>query len=81
MINEGRLQCKDFSGLDAPGMPRVDDEALEMCLQMGDGVKKGKLLLGVSTPDDLRRLARMIERCIRNSCGVHVMCTRSLIKL
>ena len=61
-INEGRLLCKSFSGLATPGDLTVDDNALQMCLQMGQGLEKGKSHLKVETPQNLKRFAAFLEQ-------------------
>ena len=64
-INEGRLLCKSFSGLATPGDLTVDDKALQMCLQMGQGLEKGKSHLKVETSQNLKRFAAFLEQVSR----------------
>ena len=64
-INEGRLLCKSFSGLATPGDLTVDDKALQMCLQMGQGLEEGKSHLKVETPQHLKRCAAFLEQVSR----------------
>ena len=64
-INEGRLLCKSFSGLATPGDLTVDDKALQMCLQMGQGLEEGKSHLKVETPQHLKRFAAFLQRVSR----------------
>ena len=64
-INEGRLLCKSFSGLATPGDLTVDDKALQMCLQMGQGLEEGKSHLKVETPQHLKRFAAFLEQVSR----------------
>ena len=61
-INEGRLLCKSFSGLPTPGDLTVDDKALQMCLQMGQGVAEARSRLNVETPQHLKRFAAFLEQ-------------------
>ena len=64
-INEGRLLCTSFSGLATPGDLTVDDKALQMCLQIGQGLEEGKSHLKVETPQHLKRFAAFLEQVSR----------------
>ena len=68
-INEGRLLCKSFSGLATPGDLTVDDNALQMCLQMGQGLEKGKSHLKVETSQNLKRCAAFLEQQVHKGIG------------